>query len=110
MGDSLIETIDLLDDRVQRFARSGALDTVLGELSGGAQTRERIAEAVRHPGRHLADGGQLLGLHQLRAGLTEPLGHLRKGARQVADLVEELAAIVWSGRPRRRRPWRAAAR
>jgi len=83
----VIEAIDLLDDRVQRFASSGALDTVLGELRGGTQARERIPQAVRNPGGHLADGGQLLGLHQLRAGLTEPLGHLRKGARQVADLV-----------------------
>jgi len=31
--------------------------------------------------------------HQLRA-IDEPLGHLRKGARQVADLVEERGSIA----------------
>jgi len=87
--DPEIEAIDLLDDRAQLLAGGGrgALDAVLGELRGRAQARERIPQPMGHAGRHLPDRGQLLGLHELGAGLAELLGHAGESARQVADLV-----------------------
>ena len=83
MRDPLVETIHLLDDGVQLFAGGAgrALDPALSELRGGSQARERVPQSVGHACRHLADRGELLGLHELRAGLAEPLGHLRERAR-----------------------------
>src|SRR2546427_190688 len=87
VSDPEIETIDLLDDGTQLLAGGGGFDPVLGELRGRAQARQRVPQPVGHRCRHLPDRGQLLGLHELGAGLTEPLGHLREGAGEVADLV-----------------------
>ncbi len=87
MGDPEIETIHLLHDGIELLAGGGSVDAVPGELGGGAQTGERIAQAVGHRGSHLADRRQLLGLHQLGARLPQLLGHAGEGPRQVADLV-----------------------
>ena len=79
------------------------------ELRGGAQARERVAKAVRHRRRHLADRGELLRLHQLRLGaprdLVEPLGHRGERAGQLADLVPGRRRSGGPACPSRQPPW-----
>ena len=94
MADATVEAVHLRDDGVEVLPRRGRIGMPAGELGGRPQTRERIAEPVRHRGRHLSDRGELLRLHQLRLGALElrdvapePLGHASERPGQLADLV-----------------------
>ena len=66
MAHAPVEPVDLLDDDAQVLARRGGLGMTQRDLRRGAEARERIANAVRDRGRHLADGRELLGLNELR--------------------------------------------
>ena len=78
------------------------------QLGRGPQAAERIPQAVGHRRGHFADGGELLGLHQLGLGplqlidfplelavesrhvgpgLAQVLGHAAERLREVPDLV-----------------------
>ena len=87
MADPAVEPVHLLDDRVELFPRGRRLGMPPGELRRGAEARERVPHAVRHRGRHLADGRELARLDQLRLGALELLRHPGERAREVADLV-----------------------
>ena len=87
MGDAPVEPVHLVDDGAQLLPRRRRVRALEHELRGGAETRERIPEAVRDGGRHLADRGELFRLDQLGLGLAESPGHVGEGAGQVADLV-----------------------
>ena len=94
VADPAIEPIHFLDDRFERLAGGRRVGVTPYQLGRGPQARQRIPESVGHRGGHLADGRELLRLHQLRLGTlqlghvsAQALGHPPERARQLADLV-----------------------
>ena len=57
------------------------------QLGRRSQAGQRISEPVGDRGRHLADRGQLFGLHQLSLRLAQLLRHLPKGPSQLSYFV-----------------------
>ena len=70
-----------------RLLLAGRGDLLLEQLDVEADGRERVPDLVGDVRRHLADGGEALGLHQLRAGALDGGDHALEGGGELADLV-----------------------
>ena len=107
--DDAAQRAQLVEDGVARLAEQlaearGGLPSLLLERAPQRLDREldgedRVLQLVRQAARHLAPGGDALGLQQPLARRAQLRGHGGEGAGQVADLVRRPRATASRGLP-----------